>query len=135
MLVVVAGIAATACASPNTAGVNPSGSPAVSSGVRGIVELGPTCPVERADSPCPPKLLATSVTVNSTTTKFSVSSRSDERGHFSIPLPPGTYSVTAGANGSVQRSQVVTVTVPAGAFVSVTLMVDSGIRLPGRVTP
>jgi len=136
MLVVVAGIAATGCASSTNPGVSPSGSAAgSSSGVRGVVELGPTCPVQREDSPCPPKPLATSVTVTSTITKFSVTSRSDESGHFSIPLPPGTYSVTAAGTGPIQRGQAATVTVHAGAFATITVMVDSGMRLPGLATP
>ncbi len=56
------------------------------------------------------------------------STRTDSTGMFLLPLAPGTYTVTpATAEGPITTKRRA-VTVTAGAFVAVTLHVDTGIR-------
>jgi hypothetical protein len=103
---------------------------ASSSGVRGQVLLGPTCPVVKEGSPCPDeplggvevRTLADGETIAETT--------SGEDGRFELELPPGRYTLEAvvDPDGPGMFAKPVAVTVPAGAFVEVVVPVDSGIR-------
>jgi hypothetical protein len=101
------------------------GGPGPHSGVRGIVLLGPTCPVETVDSPCPDQPLEANVRVSGPGGTATV--RSGRNGTFQIFLEPGRYALRALASG-VQTSKPVAVTVIAGRWANVTLSVDSGIR-------
>ncbi|HEX2915772.1 MAG TPA: hypothetical protein VH186_33735 [Chloroflexia bacterium] len=75
--------------------------PSVQSGyLKGRVLAGPTCPVERADNPCPPNPVAgRSVRVRdqkqSTTLKTLVS---DSSGYFTTELPAGSYMLELDTN-------------------------------------
>jgi hypothetical protein len=98
-------------------------------GVRGIVMLGPTCPVESATSPCPDRpfegdVLATAS--DGSTTEAST----DAQGRFTIDLRAGTYVVVAIVpNGGGPPAAVPqTVRVRTGSYSQVTLEVDTGIR-------
>lgn len=101
------------------------------SGVRGVVMIGPSCPDMQnppADK-CADKPYATSVVVYKIGSKKPfVLTNSDQAGHFVIPLPPGSYSLTAGVESSLPRCGSVTVTVPRGEFASTTVACDSGVR-------
>jgi hypothetical protein len=110
------------------------------SGVEGEVLVGPTCPVERADSPCPDRpadvYVWASILSASGTPVASPVTQSGTDGHFRLALTPGTYTVTAGRcspticppNSSLPRVTPQTVTVRAGAFTEITLHGDTGIR-------
>jgi hypothetical protein len=100
-----------------------------SSGVRGQVLAGPQCPVEQEGSPCP-DLPFEGVVVASTTDGEVARTETDADGRFELDLDPGTYAVVAEASGSAQPpfGEPQDVTVPEGAFVDVTLTVDTGIR-------
>jgi hypothetical protein len=100
-----------------------------SSGIEGQVLIGPRCPVERADSPCPDLPIAALVSVKDPAGEFLGPARAGADGRFRIELPAGSYTVLAheiSDNPRIARPQ--TVTVEPGAFVSVTLVIDSGIR-------
>jgi hypothetical protein len=100
-----------------------------SSGIEGTVLLGPLCPVERADSPCPDKPIAAEISVKAESGQGFADGRSDADGHYRIDLPPGVYTVTArGMGQSFQVGKAVSVTVLSGEFTHLDLMVDSGIR-------
>jgi hypothetical protein len=113
---------ASACASSAHSGS--------ASGVEGTVLFGPFCPVERADSPCPPRPIAADITVSTPTGATVTSWTSNSNGSYRIPLRPGTYVVTARApgTGAFGVSKPVDVVVVLGRFTHVDLMVDSGIR-------
>ena len=99
-----------------------------SSGIVGTVRAGPTCPVERAGSPCPPGIWTG--TVRATSGDVSYEDVTDDQGRFAIDLPPGTYEVVAvTANGPPTGTPTV-VTVHAGESPPqrVDLTVDTGIR-------
>ena len=103
---------------------------ASSSGVRGQVLLGPTCPVVQEGSPCPDEPLG-GVEVRALTAGGAIAeATSGEDGRFELELPPGRYTLEAvvDPDGPGMFAKPVAVTVTAGAFVEVVVPVDSGIR-------
>jgi Carboxypeptidase regulatory-like domain len=99
-----------------------------SSGIVGTVRAGPTCPVERADSPCPPR--AWTGTVRASAGGASYEAETDNQGRFAIDLPPGTYEIVAVTEGGPPTGVPTTVTVRGGEGqpARVDLTVDTGIR-------
>jgi hypothetical protein len=99
----------------------------------GHVRLGPQCPVERADNPCPEKRPnGSAVTIakqnpRGPTASGTVVARTttDARGAFSVTLVPGTYIVTVDAGMSCEP---ITVHVTRGAVARVDIQCDTGIR-------
>jgi carboxypeptidase family protein len=100
---------------------------APSGGIEGTVTAGPTCPVERAGSPCPPAPWTGTVraTAADGTTREAVT---DASGAYRLPLPDGTYVVTPVLQGGPPTATSVTVTVAGGAMQMLDLQVDTGIR-------
>ncbi|MBI1885278.1 MAG: carboxypeptidase regulatory-like domain-containing protein [Chloroflexi bacterium] len=110
------------------------GQPSLTSGIRGQVLIGPTCPVVRQGSPCPDAPFQASVEVwNADRTDKITTFRTDEDGRFRVPLPPGEYLLEPlpPNPGVPPTPESQTVTVPAAGFVAVTLHFDTGIRLAG----
>src|ERR1700730_3652620 len=68
--------------------------PARDSGIDGIVLAGPTCPVERVDSPGPDRAAATTIAVFAGTSETDVVAQmvTGQDGQFRQPLSPGTYT-------------------------------------------
>jgi len=104
------------------------GSAQPGTGIRGVVMLGPQCPVENVNSPCPDRpfqgQVAATASDGSTTTVAT-----DADGRFTIDLTAGTYTVAAVTSGGGPPTAVPrTVTVRDGAYAQVTLEVDTGIR-------
>ena len=98
-------------------------------GIRGVVNLGPTCPVENLSSPCPDRPFQGDVratSIDGATTQVST----DEQGRFSLDLPAGSYVLVAvSPSGSGPPTPVPqTVQVVTGSYTRVTLEVDTGIR-------
>ncbi|MBI3648021.1 MAG: carboxypeptidase regulatory-like domain-containing protein [Actinobacteria bacterium] len=99
-------------------------------GIQGEVLIGPTCPAERLDSPCPPAPFAARITVSKDGDVVTTVETPPD-GTFRIPLAPGTYSLRATPlqeNPIARTRPLPAVTVREGAFTSVTIMFDSGIR-------
>jgi Carboxypeptidase regulatory-like domain len=99
-----------------------------SSGIEGKVVLGPMCPVETQDSPCPAKPLAADVVVSTVDGEKVAGVRSGGDGRFRVSVPPGDYLITVEKLEGIQFVKPLPVTVQDGAFVDVTVSVDSGIR-------
>jgi len=99
-------------------------------GIQGVVQSGPTCPVERINSPCPPRPLAATVVVRDAAGHEVARTTSGADGHFKLDVAPGTYTVVGlSINSSMlPRPIPTTVTVTAGSYVSVNVEYDSGIR-------
>ena len=120
-LVVAVTLVVAACGSSVPSGAVAKGS------VRGIVLSAPSCPVERAGSPCPPRPVAHAsvrlVAVNDA--QLEVITGAD--GRFSATVAAGRYEVTA-TNPGIRTTAQARVTVSPGATVTVRLVVDSGIR-------
>lgn len=99
-------------------------------GVRGVVLAGPQCPVETLASPCPDRPLPqVPVRISNEAGEQVGEVPTDERGRFSLSVPPGSYVVEAivGPSGPT-FAEPVRVTVGEVGFVEVTVHVDTGIR-------
>jgi hypothetical protein len=106
-----------------------AGSGSSGTGVRGTVLAGPTCPVERADSPCPDVPVADAEVRALSDGGVAGIDRTDAEGRFEIALPPGSYRVTVHAgSGPFGSAQPVDVTVSADGYATANLSVDTGIR-------
>lgn len=96
--------------------------------VSGVVLSAPSCPVERAGSPCPPRAVPGAEVTASRGGSTVAHVRADGQGRFTMTLAAGGYTITARVIGGIGSSASTQVTVTAGAAASVTLTVDSGIR-------
>jgi hypothetical protein len=114
------------------ANCNGDGSPkeTPSSGIEGTVTIGPTCPVERSDTPCPDQPYHATMVVKDSGGSEVARVQSGVDGKFSIAIGPGTYTVAPqSANpGGLPFAREEPVEVRAGAYTSVTIRFDSGIR-------
>jgi hypothetical protein len=104
-----------------------------SSGVYGVVRLGPQCPVERAAVPCAEKP-APNVTVTVSEQlageahaagKTVAHTTTDENGRYRVAVAPGAYVVTADAG---MRCELMDVRVPDGAYARMPISCDTGIQ-------
>lgn len=118
--------------SPSTTATAPVASatqaPAGESGIDGTVTIGPTCPVQRVESPCPDRPYEASITVLDAAGRQVAETRSNANGRFRLALPPGAYTLVPQATGTPPTAQEQTVTVVAGGFTAVQIAYDSGIR-------
>lgn len=71
--------------------VPPPPGPAVLSGVRGSVTIGPMCPVMRVDQPCPDRSYRAILIVRDTAGREITRTESSEDGTYALVLPPGSY--------------------------------------------
>ena len=62
-------------------------------GIQGSVQVGPTCPVERINSPCPPHPMAATVVVRSGNGAEVTRFHSGPDGRFKVDLAPGSYTL------------------------------------------
>ena len=98
-------------------------------GVRGIVTAGPQCPVVVAGSPCPDRPWQGTVRIAATQGDVVREVETDDRGHFEIALGAGSYVVVAVTDPErISTGSPQTVTVAAGEWAEVTLVVDTGLR-------
>ena len=111
---------------------NQTGIKNISSGISGIVLLGPTCPVVMdpphpacADKPYKTDLMLTTADQSHIITKFS----SDTDGKFSVKVGPGEYAIrsTAAANILPYCSHDA-LKVEKDKFTNITVSCDTGIR-------
>lgn len=103
------------------------------SGVTGLVHLGPECPVEQADQPCPDRpATGVTVTVSEQLAGDAYASGrpvgqavTDDEGRFEVAVEAGDYVVTAEAGMSCELMDA---RVDASGFVEVDVPCDTGIR-------
>jgi len=106
---------------------------ATTSGVTGLVHLGPQCPVEVAGQPCDDQPAAgVEVTVSKQAPGEAYGAgepvahgTTDDRGQFRIDVAPGEYVVTAQAGMSCEFMDV---RVTEGGYATVNVPCDTGIR-------
>jgi hypothetical protein len=101
-----------------------------SSGIEGLVTIGPVCPVERIDTPCPDKPYQATIVVKDDQGNEVARVQSGEDGRFRVALAPGTYTLApqSSSQGSYPFAKEQQVEVQAGAFTTVSVQFDSGIR-------
>jgi hypothetical protein len=117
----------------STTSTVPVGTVPATSGVRGTVTLGPTCPVEKnpPDPACAPKGFATSIAVFKGSTasgNIYKTVGTDASGTFTIALDPGTYTFQPKGGSPLPRCSAQTVTVSPRMFNELSLQCDTGIR-------
>lgn len=103
----------------------------VTSGIRGTVTIGPTCPVQKnpPDPNCADRPFQAGFNVIDQEGKTVKSFSSDENGKFSVDLDPGTYVIrNIPAPGTYPRTSPQDVTVSDGKYTELNLQFDSGIR-------
>jgi len=107
--------------------------PQQTSGIKGQVLLGPTCPVERdppdpacADKPYKTTLVIMTPDRSKTVARFN----SDTNGQFSVDVPPGSYIISQAAGGAMlpRCGTSGPITVPSGGYATTTISCDTGIR-------
>lgn len=105
-----------------------TGSPAQDSGISGLTVAGPQCPVQIAGQPCPPKPVSARVVVEDAAGRQLTAFTSDAQGQFRLPLPPGDYVLVSSGDPGGPFLKPEPVTVVAGRYVELQLMLDTGIR-------
>lgn len=96
--------------------------------LRGQVLSSPSCPVERAEHPCPPRPVAGARVAVSRNGDVVATTTTDRRGNFSVPVPAGTLLVVAHNVGGYASQASRRLTLRHDSSVRVLLVVDSGIR-------
>ena len=107
-----------------------AGHPAtLTSGIDLLTMAGPTCPVQREGQLCE-RPISARVLVRTGSGAEVTTVQTGPDGKARVPLQPGTYRVEALPGGSVlpRPPLPTTVTVQAGAFASVRVDYDTGIR-------
>ena len=123
LLAIIAGVVVLAgCGAPQPSQVG--------TGIRGMVVVGPTCPVERLNSPCPPHPLAATVVIRDRNDVEVARVASGSDGRFQVELAAGSYTLLGQPiNGNLlPRPMPASAVVRAGSYTSVTVEYDSGIR-------
>jgi carboxypeptidase family protein len=117
-LILLAGIACSA----------ESAASATRSGIRGVVQAGPTCPVETPESPCPDRPVpGASVTAEGGPDGRVHRTSTDDQGAFRLRLRPGSYDLTA-TSDTVFGCDSQRVRVTRNRYRDVTITCDTGIR-------
>ena len=95
--------------------------------VRGAVTAGPTCPVEQAGHPCPPRPVSGAVSARRTDGTARTATISKD-GTYGVTVPAGTYTLSVQTGSLLVRCPPVKVVVSAGATVQANMFCDTGIR-------
>ncbi|MFI5259408.1 MAG: carboxypeptidase-like regulatory domain-containing protein [Candidatus Limnocylindrales bacterium] len=102
----------------------------ISTGVRGTVLAGPTCPVERAgESACVRAVAGATIVALASGGQEVGRAVSDDAGSYFLRLPPGNYRIVPQAvQGLMGVAAPTSVDVTAGSPVQLDLEYDTGIR-------
>lgn len=109
---------------------HPGGPPLIESGVRGLVTIGPICPVMQKGVPCPDLPFSATIVIEDGAGDEITRVRSGDDGIFEVSLDPGSYvlvpeSPNPGVPPMAEEQAVVVV---ADAYTDVLVRYDSGIR-------
>ncbi len=116
-----------ASATPMPATATSTPGPPGQTGIAGVVTIGPTCPVQRIDDPCPDRPYEASISVWQGSTKVA-ETRSAPDGRYLIEVLAGSYRVVGESPDTLPRGSEQQVIVEAGRITTVDLQYDSGIR-------
>ena len=111
----------SACSSAETA-------PHADGTVAGRVYSAPSCPVERAGHPCPPRPVVGASVVALQARHVVASTHTGAGGRFQLSVDAGRYVIRATNTGGLATTAQKIVDVTAGATIRARLVVDSAIR-------
>ncbi len=97
-------------------------------GINGLVFLGPQCPVESLDNPCPDLPYQAWINVKSRGERTVSRIRSAEDGRFRVGLRPGWYVLHPESGNPFPIAGDVEVEVKKNVYAEVTISFDTGIR-------
>ncbi len=99
-------------------------------GIEGQVSLGPTCPVQTLQDPCPDHPYQATLSVLTLDGAQVTQFQTDANGHFLVPLAPGTYVLhpEVPAGKAYPRGRDQNFTVVEGRCTQLVVTYDSGIR-------
>ncbi len=115
-------LAAAACGAGDLLG------PDAPQGIDGIVLLGPQCPVQTLEDPCPDLPYAAWINVRSPVGRLIGRVRSGADGRFRVGLNPGSYILDPESGSPFPVASEMEVEVEPGAYSEVTVSFDTGIR-------
>ena len=95
--------------------------------VQGTVTAGPTCPVEQAGHPCPPRPVSGVVSARRAAAAVLTATIS-KGGNYRITVPAGTYTLTVQTGSLLPRCPPAQVVVSAGVSEEADISCDTGIR-------
>ncbi len=103
--------------------------PFATSGVAGLVLIGPMCPVVTLDDPCPDRPFAATIVIQDAWGQEVCTAWSGEDGRFRAGLAPGDYLlVPLNGEAGLPYASPLPVTVAPDFYTEVTVSYDSGIR-------
>lgn len=97
-------------------------------GIDGLVLIGPQCPVQSVENPCPDLPYAATIEVRVQGGGSVTSIRSGSDGTFRVGLRPGSYTLAPESGDPFPIAQAQDVEVRANAYTEVTINFDTGIR-------
>jgi hypothetical protein len=97
-------------------------------GIEGHVLIGPVCPVEQLNNPCPYKPYQATLSVLDANRRKVVTFQTDANGYFHEALNPGTYILHPETPGVMPIAPDQTFSVLLGQNTRLTITYDSGIR-------
>ena len=115
-------VALTACSSDDLL------EPGAAQGIDGVVLLGPQCPVQTLEDPCPDVPYEAWIEVRSADGKFATRIQSGEDGRFRIGLRPGQYVLDPESGNPFPIASEQQVEVEEGIYAEVIVSFDTGIR-------
>jgi hypothetical protein len=119
----------TACNTTNSSTQQQNG--LTKSGIEGTVTIGPSCPVQRVDDPsCDDRPYQGMIHVNTANGIWVTQFKADAQGKFKIELEPGRYTIDPQTpmDNILPRGSSQDVTVVSGAFTTLNIQYDSGLR-------
>ena len=102
--------------------------PGAAQGIDGVVLLGPQCPVQTLEDPCPDVPYEAWIEVRSADGKFATRIQSGEDGRFRIGLRPGQYVLDPESGNPFPIASEQQVEVEEGIYAEVIVSFDTGIR-------
>ncbi len=118
----VALLALSACGADDLLG------PDAAQGIEGIVLLGPQCPVQSIDNPCPDLPYQVWIDVRRAAGGSVTRFRSGEDGRFRVGLRPGLYVLDPESGNPFPAASEQEVEVQEGVHTQVVVSLDTGIR-------
>jgi len=102
--------------------------PGAAQGIDGVVLLGPQCPVQTLEDPCPDLPYQAWINVRTASGESVTRIRSGEDGRFRVGLVPGRYVLNPESGDPFPIASEQEVAVGDGAYTEVIVSFDTGIR-------